>query len=67
MQSLVDEASEQGKHNVEFLAAFLLGQLSHCVDLLISCGRIPEAAFFARTYVPSRISEASCISSLVEA
>ncbi|KAK9807397.1 hypothetical protein WJX73_000390 [Symbiochloris irregularis] len=57
MQSLVGEASDQGKHNVEFLAAFLLGQLSHCVDLLISCGRIPEAAFFARTYVPSRISE----------
>lgn len=57
MQALVATAHDQGKHNVEFLAAFLLGQLSHCVDLLISSGRISEAAFFARTYVPSRVSE----------
>ena len=28
-----------------------------CVDLLISAGRIPEAAFFSRTYLPSRITE----------
>lgn len=59
MQSLVGSAHDQGKHNVEFLAAFLLGRLSDCVDLLISNGRIPEAAFFARTYLPSRVSEVS--------
>ncbi len=28
-----------------------------CIDLLISCGRLPEAAFFARTYAPSRMTE----------
>ena len=57
MQALVGSAHDQGKQNVEFLAAFLLGRLSHCVDLLVASGRIPEAAFFARTYLPSRVSE----------
>ena len=28
-----------------------------CIDLLIGCGRLPEAAFFARTYAPSRMTE----------
>ena len=42
---------------MEFLAAFLLGRLGQCVDILITSGRLPEAAFFARTYLPSRISE----------
>ena len=39
------------------VARFLLGDLDGCVDLLVDSGRIPEAAFFARTYLPSRISE----------
>jgi hypothetical protein len=36
---------------------FLLGRLDACVDLLVGCGRLPEAAFFARTYAPSRVAE----------
>ncbi len=28
-----------------------------CLELLCATGRFPEAAFFARTYIPSRISE----------
>ena len=48
-----------GRQNSCFVAVarFLLGDLSGCVDLLVDSGRIPEAAFFARTYLPSRISE----------
>ena len=57
MKKLVDLSKEQGKQNVAFLGLFLLGQLDECVDLLVSTGRTPEAAFFARTYVPSRVSE----------
>ena len=57
MQKLVDLSKEQGKQNVAFLGLFLLGQLDECVDLLVSTGRTPEAAFFARTYIPSRVSE----------
>ena len=57
LRALTDNALEGGKHNVAFLARFLLGDLPGCVDLLLDSGRIPEAAFFARTYLPSRISE----------
>lgn len=57
MTDLAALADEQGKLNVAFLAAFLLGRLEDCVDLLIKADRIPEAAFFARTYTPSRVSE----------
>ena len=57
MEKLVELSKEQGKQNVAFLGLFLLGQLDECVDLLISSGRTPEAAFFARTYLPSRMSE----------
>ena len=59
MQKLVDLSKEQGKQNVAFLGLFLLGQLDECIDLLISSGRTPEAAFFARTYMPSRVTEVS--------
>jgi hypothetical protein len=31
--------------------------MCRCVDLLVSAGRVPEAAFFTRTYLPSRITE----------
>lgn len=57
MQKLVDLSKDQGKQNVAFLGLFLLGQLDQCIDLLISSGRTPEAAFFARTYMPSRVTE----------
>lgn len=59
MRTLTGEALEGGKNNVAFLARFLLGDLPGCVDLLIASGRTPEAAFFARTYLPSRVSEVS--------
>ncbi|KAK9848483.1 hypothetical protein WJX84_008248 [Apatococcus fuscideae] len=57
MEDLVQTCQAQGRSNVAFLGNFLLGHLDACVDLLISAGRTPEAAFFARTYTPHRISE----------
>ena len=39
-----------------FLAYTLLGKLQEALELLISTNRLPEAAFFARTYVPSEIA-----------
>jgi hypothetical protein len=33
-----------------------LGDLDRCIDLLLQTNRIPEAAFFARTYKPSHVS-----------
>ena len=54
----MERAGGQNRQNIAFLCQLLLGNLGACVDLLLAAGRIPEAAFFARTYLPSRISEA---------
>jgi len=37
-------------------AFFLLRNLEACLNLLCDTGRIPEAAFLARTYLPSHVS-----------
>lgn len=50
-------AEASGKQNIAFVCQFLLGRLDECIDLLVGCGRLPEAAFFARTYAPSRMTE----------
>jgi Coatomer WD associated region len=56
-QELAAAARDAGKTNVAFLARFLLQDVDACVELLIASGRLPEAAFFARTYRPSRVPE----------
>jgi coatomer subunit beta' len=47
----------KGKNNVAFVSMFMLKDIDGCLDLLIETNRIPEAAFMARTYAPSRVSE----------
>lgn len=54
--NLSDEAAGSHKLNVAFLAAYMCGDLDRCLDILIQSERIPEAAIFARTYVPSRVT-----------
>jgi len=39
-----------------FLTRFLTGDLNACLEILLKSNRIPEAAFFARTFLPSQIS-----------
>ena len=56
-RKLADTAADQAKNNVAFMAYFLQGKIDKCLELLCATGRYPEAAFFARTYIPSRISE----------
>lgn len=56
MRTLGEKSSEAGKHNISFLSMFLLGDVDRCLDILIETNRLPEAAFFARTYIPSKIS-----------
>jgi len=57
VEKLGAASQESGKHNVSFLSYFLLGNLEKCLDILIESNRIPEAAFFARTYLPSKVSQ----------
>ncbi|EDV98709.1 coatomer subunit beta' [Drosophila grimshawi] len=49
-------SSAQGRHNIAFLAAFLRSDVDRCLEILIETNRLPEAAFFARTYLPSQMS-----------
>jgi len=56
VKSLGQTASSADKNNVAFLSSFLTGDLEDCLDTLIKSGRLPEAAFFARTYLPSEVN-----------
>ncbi|XP_052832587.1 coatomer subunit beta' [Octopus bimaculoides] len=49
-------AEKASQNNVAFLSYFALGKLDECLEVLINTNRLPEAAFFARTYLPSQIS-----------
>ncbi|XP_030600997.1 coatomer subunit beta' isoform X2 [Archocentrus centrarchus] len=53
---LAEGAERDGKTNVAFLTYFMQGRLDKCLDLLIKTDRLPEAAFLARTYLPSHVS-----------
>jgi coatomer subunit beta' len=57
MERLADLASKDGKTNVGFVSHFLTGNVEACADLLVSTKRLPEAAMFVRTYLPSRMDE----------
>ncbi|XP_042864924.1 coatomer subunit beta'-like isoform X2 [Penaeus japonicus] len=56
IKEVATEAESQGRNNVAFLSHFLTGNLKDCLELLIKTNRIPEAAFFARTYMPGEMS-----------
>jgi len=53
---LAQVATQQGKNNIAFICYFLTQKIEACLDLLCKSGRIPEAAFLARTYLPSHVS-----------
>lgn len=40
-----------------FQCYFMTNQPSKCIDVLVKSKRFPEAALFARTYFPERVSE----------
>jgi len=54
---LAELARKKGKLNIAFICFFLRGKTEECLQLLLDAGRAPEAAFMARTYAPSRISD----------
>lgn len=55
LKDLGEAGSAQGKHNIAFLSTFLRGDVNGCLNILIETNRLPEAAFFARTYIPSKM------------
>jgi coatomer subunit beta' len=57
MERLAKLATVGHKTNVAFVANILTGNVEACAELLIATKRLPEAAFFVRTYMPSKIDE----------
>ncbi|XP_030377041.1 coatomer subunit beta' [Scaptodrosophila lebanonensis] len=56
LEEVGNAGAAQGRHNIAFLAAFLRSDVERCLEILIETNRLPEAAFFARTYAPSQMS-----------
>lgn len=49
-------ASVNSVYSWKLCLSFLIFRLDACLELLIRTGRLPEAAFLARTYLPSQVS-----------
>lgn len=54
---LAETSQQEEKFNLSFLSYLLVGDLQKCLNILIDTGRLPEAAFFARSYLPDKISD----------
>ncbi|XP_045784385.1 coatomer subunit beta' isoform X2 [Maniola jurtina] len=50
-------SAQEGSDNIAFVAYLTLNDLDACLQLLISRNKLPEAAFFARSYIPSKMTE----------
>lgn len=57
LRTLAESTLDGGKNNISFLSYMLLGDLNKCLEILIGTDRLPEAAFFARSYLPDKVSE----------
>jgi len=57
LQKLAKRAEELTRTNIAFVSYYLLHDLDGCLKVLISAGRIQEAAFFSKTYCPSRLTK----------
>uniref|UniRef100_A0A5K3FPG1 Beta'-coat protein n=1 Tax=Mesocestoides corti TaxID=53468 RepID=A0A5K3FPG1_MESCO len=58
VEQLAEETVKDGIDNLCFLSRFILGDLEGCYSLLVKSALYPEAALFARTYLPSKVPEA---------
>ena len=54
LRALAEAAQRGGQLNVAFLALYLAGDAMACLKLLQEEGKLPEAAFFSLSYVPSQ-------------
>lgn len=57
LKKLGEKAKELTRMNIAFTSYFLISDIDNCYQILIDSKRIPEAAFFAKTYCPSKISK----------
>ena len=57
LKEFADEAKKAGMFNVAFGSYFQLNNYGECLNILLDSRRYPEAATFARTYIPSKVEE----------
>ena len=56
MTTLAQKSQQEKKYNIAYQCYFTLGKPSNCYEILVEAGRIPEAAMFARAYLPSKLN-----------
>ncbi|KAJ1995076.1 Coatomer subunit beta' [Coemansia sp. RSA 1358] len=57
LEKLAEMADALGANNIAFTCYQTLKQNEKCLDLLLRSNRTPEAALFARTYLPGKVDE----------
>ncbi|KAJ1964375.1 Coatomer subunit beta' [Dipsacomyces acuminosporus] len=57
MEELAELAEAANANNIAFACYQSLRQADKCLDLLLRTDRIPEAALFARTYLPGKVED----------
>ncbi|KAJ0394406.1 hypothetical protein ATCC90586_009384 [Pythium insidiosum] len=55
LERLAELTKEKRRYNIAFVCYLLLGKTSECMDVLKETKRYPEAAFFSRSYCPSKM------------
>jgi coatomer subunit beta' len=55
LQQLAELTREKRRYNISFVCFLLLGKTTECMDVLKETKRFPEAAYFARSYCPSKM------------
>ena len=57
LKDFADEAKKAGMFNVAFSSYFQLNNHEECLNILLDSRRYPEAATFARTFIPSKVDD----------
>ena len=57
LNEFAKESKNAGMFNVSFSSYFQLNNYNECLNILLDSKRLPEAAVFARTYIPSKVEE----------
>jgi coatomer subunit beta' len=57
IEILAENSNKSGVYNVAFSCYFQLNELEKCFNVLVLSKKLPEAALFCRTYLPSKLTE----------
>ena len=58
LYEVAKQAQQQDQLNIAFLALYIAGDAEACLKLLQDCGKLPEAAFFSLSHLPSFVNDA---------